>query len=970
MSQAYEVDFDPLPRQRLAIEAPLGPVLVVAGPGAGKTFCLIARIGYLIRTQGFRPERICAVTFTNKAAEEIAHRLRHTLGEEADEITRGTLHSLCIGLLREQPEAVGLRAGFGVADEEYQRRVLGRLGVFRRRHGQLLTLFGRRRLQGYTLTDGDERLFRQYQAYLRRRNVLDFDDIIVLTRELLASREDVADAIAARWDYILVDEFQDLNQEQYEIVKRLAQSHRNIFAVGDDEQSIYSWAGADPRVLVRSREDFRIDEPIVLDRNCRCSQRIFEVARRALAGNPTLFDKDLVAERPAQFDVVAVAFPNEEAEARWIVQDIQADQEAHGLGWGDYGILYRKHEVGYYLESRLIAAGIPCRLARGQSAADDEVIGFVVAALRVMRDPADPAAVDGVAARLLPPHLLQELHAVGPADGDMLESLRSLARGRPRKDPDTKKLWRFIYQVENLSALYRSHRNLAALVDDVLSRGLGPYRNPLEEHHDELTDPADLREASVLATRIAEVIEHGRAIEIEAGNGLGIALRGLLLKAGIDRVSYGGGEGKSEILVLRPHDGAELGLGLALFKALQLLEARDIEDTFRSYVAFDLETTDDDPAACEIIEIGAAKVVDGVIVDQFHTLVRPNRPISFGAQRVHGRSDADVRDAPAFEEVWPRFFEFARGYTLVAHNGQRFDVPVLRRLATGMRGAEDLGFFDTLPLARSLSRDSARLSDLATRFGIHPGRAHHALDDAVTLAQVFLELRRQRLVRARKSVLSNLLDFLGLALVLDAPVRLTEEHAVLGNIARIHALGRFTDCLEFYASERERVAPEAPTLEEIVERLGGKAFLDRVRATTDPAQRFPEAVARLRALMDVDAAASMDEKSLHFLERVALSTSEGVEVDPDRVNLLTLHSTKGLEFSRVYILGVEDYQLPGYWAAVEGREDEIQEARRLLYVGMTRAKDRLILTHTEQRGGRPSGAHAFLDEISVLPTPA
>src|SRR5207248_794584 len=135
------MDFDPLPQQRLAIEAPLGPVLVVAGPGAGKTFCLIARINHLINTRGLAPERICAVTFTNRAAEEIAVRLKHTLGDRAEGVTRGTIHALCLALLREHAEAAGLRKGFGVADEQYQKVILGRLHVPLEQRGSLLNRF-------------------------------------------------------------------------------------------------------------------------------------------------------------------------------------------------------------------------------------------------------------------------------------------------------------------------------------------------------------------------------------------------------------------------------------------------------------------------------------------------------------------------------------------------------------------------------------------------------------------------------------------------------------------------------------------------------------------------------------------------------------------------------------------------------------------------------------------------------------
>ena len=316
------MDFDPLPQQRLAIEAPLGPVLVVAGPGAGKTFCLIARINHLINTRGLAPERICAVTFTNRAAEEIAVRLKHTLGDRAEGVTRGTIHALCLALLREHAEAAGLRKGFGVADEQYQKVILGRLHVPLEQRGSLLNRFSRHRVQDYRLTDDDARLYREYAVWLAHRNMLDFDDLVVKAEELVRTHGDIADAIAARWDYLLVDEFQDVNAVQYDLLKRLAAPHGNFFAVGDDEQSIFTWTGADPYVLVRFSRDYEINRPIVLDKNCRCSRQIFETARRVLAQNPQLFEKQLSAEQESAYEVGAFAFRDEEEEAAWLLKDI------------------------------------------------------------------------------------------------------------------------------------------------------------------------------------------------------------------------------------------------------------------------------------------------------------------------------------------------------------------------------------------------------------------------------------------------------------------------------------------------------------------------------------------------------------------------------------------------------------------------------------------------------------------------
>lgn len=951
------MDFAPLPQQRRAIAAPSGPVLVVAGPGAGKTFCLIARISHLVDTLRVAPERICAVTFTNRAAEEIALRLKHTLRDRADAITRGTIHALCLALLREHAEAAGLRPGFGVADEQYQKVILGRLHVPLEQRGALLNRFSRHRVQDYRLTPDDARLYREYVVWLAHRNMLDFDDLIAKAEQLLRTRSDIADTIAARWDHVLVDEFQDVNAVQYDLLKRLAAPHDNLFVVGDDEQSIFAWAGADPYVLVRFGRDYGIERPIILDKNRRCSRQIFETARRVLAQNPQLFEKQLSADQESPYEVGAFAFRDEAEEATWLLEDLRSDRAASGLGWGDYAVLYRRHKLGEYLEGRLLRAGIPCRLARGRSLVEDDVIKYVIAALRIVRDPDDQVAIEAFAHCVLAPHFFQEVQgAIGGAD-DLLAAVRALARRRPQHDPDTKKLWRLVYQVENLRALPRSHRTLPPLVDEILSQSVGPYRNALEERHDELTDPAESPEAVRLAAQLDAGVAAEQDIVIEAQGGLEIALRGMLMAAGLRHVPTSRTSRTSTTISSKTP-------ALTVFKALQLLHAKDLDSSLQRYVAFDLETTDNDMATCGVVEIGAARVVKGEIVDRFHTLVQPYQPISARASAIHGYTDGDVRDAPSLAQVWPAFRAFVGDDVLIAHNGQHFDIPVLRRLAAGLTGVDTLLFYDTLPLARSLSRDSAKLEDLALRFGIEAGRAHHALDDAITLAGVYRELERRRGIRARKAVLVNLLDYLGLALVLEQGAASAERELLL-KLAKFYTLGRYSDALEFYEMERERTGAAAPTVDEVIERLGGRALMMRLRAEPDPAQRYPAAVARLQTLIEDDASTTLSDGIDRLLERVALSTSEGVEVAPDRINLLTLHSTKGLEFSRVYILGVEDYQIPGYRESTEQRQPEIEEARRLLYVGMTRARDRLVLTRVERRSGMEAGGSTFLEEMGL-----
>jgi superfamily I DNA/RNA helicase len=215
-------------------------------------------------------------------------------------------------------------------------------------------------------------------------------------------------------------------------------------------------------------------------------------------------------------------------------------------------------------------------------------------------------------------------------------------------------------------------------------------------------------------------------------------------------------------------------------------------------------------------------------------------------------------------------------------------------------------------------------------------------------------------------VLVEVLGHLAVALTFEPGARTSGEGKMLFEIGRLRALGRFSDALEYYEVDHERTRL-GPPVDQVVRDLGGAALRARLQSDYDPEMAQPRAVARLRALMGADAALPITEGITRLLERVALSSRDGVAVDPNRVTLLTLHSTKGLEFSRVYVVGAEDFQIPGYRAMQDQLEDEIQEGRRLLYVGMTRAKDRLILTRTDQRFGKPSGGNQFLDEMGLVP---
>ena len=903
--------FEPSPSQRSAIEAPPGPTLVLAGPGAGKTFCLIERIRYLVEHLNVDPARICAFTFTNKAAGEIATRLERQLGPRAELVKRGTIHAFCAGLLREFGAEVGLEPGFGIADEEYQLTVLRRLEGPRRWHRTTLTRFSAHRFRGDRLMDDDAALFHRYERFLVDRKLLDFDMLVIHAAELLA--REGASSIRSSWDVILVDEFQDLNPVQYRVIRELAREHRHVFAVGDDEQSIYSWAGADPIVFRSFVNDFGITRKIHLGENHRCPREVFALARRLVMINTPIFDDRIaaLAPRDSVFPVAAHCFESDEAELAWIVEDIRRDHDGNGHDWGDVALLYRKHDIGDGLEAGFLNAGIPCRLARGRALAEEPIVAYVLAALNVILRPEDDLVRDSFLATVLPRQLFDEARAQAEAAGhDLRRHLNYMVTRLPRADEHARQIRRALYTWRNLQAIGCRHSSLAPLVQELLAQRVGRVRSVLEERHDELTDPASHPEVVRLASRLRAARSMEQDLWLPRLGGVEIALKAILFGIGFARVQIGGSPPPGAVAV-RPEETPSLGIALGLFKAAQLLETGDTTSAFRDFTAIDLETTEKDTSIAEIVEVAAVRVRDGRVVDTFNTLVRPSRPIPDAATRVHGIRDADVAPAPHFDDVWPKLERFCGDDVVVAHNGYEFDFLVLKRAVHRLGKRFELCTYDSLPLARDLYPTSRKLMDLCRQFEVDTGRSHRALDDARALACVFVKLDEAKLCRTRKTALVNLLDQLGVALALSDPATLCAEARMLRDIARVYALSRYSGCLESY--ERESAGDESiPTVDELIDRLGGADLMVRLRREKTADERYPTVMLRLRRLIaEIPDDGTLDSQIGAFLERAVLSKFDGDEPRRGRVNLLTFHSTKGLEFSRVYVVGAEDAQLPG-----------------------------------------------------------
>ena len=962
---------DPSPSQALAIEAEPRSLLVLAGPGAGKTFCLTERIRFLIERHRFDPARICAFTFTNKAAGEIAVRLERRLGKAAEEITRGTIHAFCADLLREHSASAGLESGFGIADEEYQLNALRRLEGARKWHRSTLTRFSAHRFRGDELMRNDAVLFKRYEDFLATRNLVDFDTLVIKAADLVEGP--AGDEIRERWDVVLVDEFQDLNPVQYRVVRALARTHQHVFAVGDDDQSIYSWAGADPAVFKDFVNDFGITaaSKIRLAENHRCPSDVFALARRLVDVNQPIFGSrdELHARRKPAFPVNVAWFETDEAEAEWLVGDIRRDRETFGHHWGDVVLLYRTHAVGDLLETACIDAGVPCRRAQGRSLADDPVIGYVVAAARAIHTPGDDLHREAFFKVVLSHALFDEARAKADEEGISLwTQLVRMASRLPRADENGRQIRRALADCRNLEAVGMQQSNLMALVQELLSRRVGRLRSMLDEHHDDLTDPADNPEVVMLAGRLRTARAKRQEVFVPELGGAGIPIKAMLDAIGVRAVCGADANAPdAPAEQLSPGDVLSTGLALGVFKAAQLLEMESSAVAFTSFTAIDLETTGRDTGKSEIIEIAATRVRDGVITETFTSLVKPAVAIDAGASAVTGITERDLVGAPSFAEIWPRFKEFAGTDVLVAHNGYSFDFPILSRMAGETGDTFDAITFDSLPLARDLVPTSRKLVDLARHFGIDPGNSHRALDDTRALALVMLKLGSEKLARSRKTALVDLLGHLGLALALTDRASLSSEARLfLERLTPVFVLGRYGSALDNY-DESRAAHPTIPTRDEVVGHFGGPDRLNSIRRDRTADERYPAAMRRLRRLIAGIEDKPFAEQLSEFLQRVTLSTQDGAEPAHERVNLLTLHATKGLEFSRVYVIGCEDSQLPGGSPTKGPMAHEVEEGRRLLYVGMTRTIDRLVLTYCAKRGDKATGGHRFLDEMGLVP---
>ena len=398
--------------QREAAECVEGPVLIFAGAGSGKTRALTYRIAHMIGNCGIDPREILAVTFTNKAANEMRERIESLAGDGAKGIWAGTFHSICARILRIDGERIGVPPEYSIFDEGDQSSIVKEvraraeikltdtdrckdrnnndvLWAISDAKNQLMTVDDYRR----TAREGWERLvariYSGYQRELERNNALDFDDLIMKTVRLLDEHQEVREKYQRRFRYVLVDEYQDINFAQFRLVESIAQEHGNLCVVGDDDQSIYGWRGADVGIILEFQEHFPQARVVKLERNYRSSGKIIEVSNCVIEQNRGRAEKSLWTANPPGDNIVVYQAVNEEEEAEWVAETIETQVRAGYSRYGDYAILYRVNAASRNFEQALNARQIPYQIVGGLRYFERAEIKDALAYLRALHNPAD-----------------------------------------------------------------------------------------------------------------------------------------------------------------------------------------------------------------------------------------------------------------------------------------------------------------------------------------------------------------------------------------------------------------------------------------------------------------------------------------------------------------------------------------------------------------------------------------------------
>ena len=475
--------------QRVAVEHLEGPILVLAGAGSGKTRVLTVRVARLIEEHGVPPERILAVTFTNKASGEMRERIRALLGREPTGAWMGTFHSLGARLLRRHAAALGWDPGFTIFDAEESLRELKRVmeaahvdirrwspkairSAISDAKNQLISPsdFSDIHADGFDLfLKTTARVYPEYLKSLKRQNAFDFDDLLVKPVELFESQPATLETYQRRFAFVLVDEYQDTNHAQFRFLEAIAERQKNLMVVGDDDQSIYGWRGADIRNILEFEKTYPGSKVVRLERNYRSTGTILAAANAVIRWNVERKEKTLRTDREEGARIAIVETADEADEAGWIGAEIESAMIEGRLGrYREVAVLYRTNAQSRALEDSLRRKGIPYQIVGGVRFYERREIQDVLAYLRLISNPADMAAFHRVVnypRRGIGKSTLEKLHRFAEARGDNLLEAAGAAR-----------------EIEGMPAAgRRGLESFAGLIREYSARAVGLAVGPLIE---------------------------------------------------------------------------------------------------------------------------------------------------------------------------------------------------------------------------------------------------------------------------------------------------------------------------------------------------------------------------------------------------------------------------------------------------------------------------------------------------------
>ena len=438
------------PQQQQAVAAALGPTLVLAGPGSGKTRVLTYRIAYLIGALNVPAYRILAVTFTNKAARQMEDRVQKLIGEQVSGLWLGTFHSVCGRILRREADLLPVNQNFVIFDANDQLALMkeivreSNLDEKLYRPSSLLDAISRAKNdliepENYPVRNfRDEqvqRFFIQYQQRLVKNNAMDFDDMLVYTNRILEDYPVVRETYGHKFEHILVDEFQDTNLAQYAILRLLAQKNRNLYVVGDEDQSIYRWRGADYRNILRFQQDFKDAKTILLEQNYRSTQNILDGAMAVIDHNRNRTAKKLFTDAKRGEKINLIIAQDDREEADLVVSAIHNAITHQKLSPGSFAIMYRTNAQSRLLEEAFRRVGMSYRLVGAQRFYGRREVKDLIAFMRLVYNPMDEVSLRRVIN--LPPRGIGDktvekvANLAARENLSMGETLLGLAAGNP-----------------------------------------------------------------------------------------------------------------------------------------------------------------------------------------------------------------------------------------------------------------------------------------------------------------------------------------------------------------------------------------------------------------------------------------------------------------------------------------------------------------------------------------------------------